>query len=1050
MRVARATSRAKYERMSRSGFSIRKLINQRRAGSDSDEDNDEEAFECSSAKTIRMQYELEQYQNQQLQREGRHHLKPRASLVNNGSTSPRKTGYRRVPKPITVSHHAGDDVMVQSAGMNRRLSTPEPLSSRSLAGRNSPATPRSRISDESACPFCGADRSAHHRCEPQHLDAPERSARRASPSKGHWIPKWHSEGSLMSPVRIPAPPLTRKVSYEKLSPVHDTSIRLPSPDLRIANPRTPSPPQSIPTATYKRSAHVRTPSLGTPTDSAVDLTSRSSSAMSTRTPKQQSTFVNGQPSPPLEPEDDSRRPLVAVPPQSNLAMDGERTWFLSEVDEEPPAVPDDVEQLMRETEKVFRQVSSGLAATTLMHRRQPSSEEQQLQVSPLLLAEKPSAEITTVLQTLPPTTYQGPRTPTTQSHLVSPMSPTAGAGRGTFASSRKNNKSVPLSPSSSIRRSPTTRGNASVSKPKRAPKSPKSAAIRSASLDASASGSMTIGSPGKGHRQHQPHSYHRSLVRLNLAADKVTDKIFEGRGGRLGFIKVEADEVITPSQVQLFRRNRLAKAQAEAERSASSETLRSGTEGVGDESADGVAGKGDNTHEPSHGNFNGSQSVVTEASLPQRSLSPSLKETTRQTPIITAEPDSPMQTKEFSIGQNQLVTPPATPPQPSATLPLVQSSPASHADEDDSIPMHSRNIGFPKLPSSRRLSHTRAAPSLSHFAQLPTIPEVRLSALPSRDASQDSQERRKISGQNPSRSVTAGEGSPYFEEDDEHMFFLSTPMTATMPAFQHGRIRLAKDDLANAGTIQSLESTLLTSPDETLDWTAFQMAILGGAGEFLTDPDNLLAGDAQEEMVDDLCSWFEDLGFSSRHLGHLVTSESASSLSTPTHSRATGVASSTRSSNRAFHDRSSSRTLPSHPSGPSDTSPGLTPEELRAMAQMQSLPIPITSEHPSGFWSIDDSATQTPLAAVRSRFAGRSHASQPDALSLSSSGGSSTTVRASVDSLPQSPMLDLRMTTAADGTKELVPMGYNLGHDLGDFLKWESEHVYASGFYGSV
>ena len=58
-------------------------------------------------------------------------------------------------------------------------------------------------------------------------------------------------------------------------------------------------------------------------------------------------------------------------------------------------------------------------------------------------------------------------------------------------------------------------------------------------------------------------------------------------------------------------------------------------------------------------------------------------------------------------------------------------------------------------------------------------------------------------------------------------------------------------------------------------------------------------------------------------------------------------------------------------------------------------------------------------------------------------------MREGVDSLPQSPMLDLVMTTAVDGSKEFVPMGYNLGHDLGDFLKWESENVYATAFYGS-
>jgi hypothetical protein len=27
--------------------------------------------------------------------------------------------------------------------------------------------------------------------------------------------------------------------------------------------------------------------------------------------------------------------------------------------------------------------------------------------------------------------------------------------------------------------------------------------------------------------------------------------------------------------------------------------------------------------------------------------------------------------------------------------------------------------------------------------------------------------------------------------------------------------------------------------------------------------------------------------------------------------------------------------------------------------------------------------------------------------------------------------------------KKVVPMGFNLGHDLGDFLKWENERVAA-------
>jgi hypothetical protein len=41
-------------------------------------------------------------------------------------------------------------------------------------------------------------------------------------------------------------------------------------------------------------------------------------------------------------------------------------------------------------------------------------------------------------------------------------------------------------------------------------------------------------------------------------------------------------------------------------------------------------------------------------------------------------------------------------------------------------------------------------------------------------------------------------------------------------------------------------------------------------------------------------------------------------------------------------------------------------------------------------------------------------------------------------SLPPSPMLKLVASPVMD---EMIPMGYNLGHDLGDFLNWETYHV---------
>ena len=44
------------------------------------------------------------------------------------------------------------------------------------------------------------------------------------------------------------------------------------------------------------------------------------------------------------------------------------------------------------------------------------------------------------------------------------------------------------------------------------------------------------------------------------------------------------------------------------------------------------------------------------------------------------------------------------------------------------------------------------------------------------------------------------------------------------------------------------------------------------------------------------------------------------------------------------------------------------------------------------------------------------------------------------ESLPPSPMLDL-VVPSQSKDNEVIPMGFNLGHDLGDFLNWEAHNV---------
>ncbi|KAJ4260096.1 hypothetical protein NW757_002046 [Fusarium falciforme] len=85
------------------------------------------------------------------------------------------------------------------------------------------------------------------------------------------------------------------------------------------------------------------------------------------------------------------------------------------------------------------------------------------------------------------------------------------------------------------------------------------------------------------------------------------------------------------------------------------------------------------------------------------------------------------------------------------------------------------------------------------------------------------------------------------EENDEFFYLKSTPFTLTKPSFRHGPITFAKSEMVKG----------MKTVDDTLDWTAFQMAILGGAGDLLQDMSN------EEDMkqVEEITSWFESFGF---------------------------------------------------------------------------------------------------------------------------------------------------------------------------------------------
>jgi hypothetical protein len=146
-----------------------------------------------------------------------------------------------------------------------------------------------------------------------------------------------------------------------------------------------------------------------------------------------------------------------------------------------------------------------------------------------------------------------------------------------------------------------------------------------------------------------------------------------------------------------------------------------------------------------------------------------------------------------------------------------------------------------------------------------------------------------------------------------------------------------------------------------LDWTAFQIAILG-----TTDEDHEGSDEAQldEAELDDITLWFSDFGFG---VGRLVKEK-------PKRKRIKVYLKDGNVQKRTWR--------------------GILGKDI----------------------VIKDDLEEVPIGGVK-------------------------TDDESVESLPLSPMLDL---TPSCLHKEVIPMGYNLGHDIGDFLKWEVQHVQQS------
>ncbi|KAL9942432.1 hypothetical protein ACHAQF_008548 [Verticillium nonalfalfae] len=231
--------------------------------------------------------------------------------------------------------------------------------------------------------------------------------------------------------------------------------------------------------------------------------------------------------------------------------------------------------------------------------------------------------------------------------------------------------------------------------------------------------------------------------------------------------------------------------------------------------------------------------------------------------------------------------------------------------------------------------------------------------------------------------------------DEDFVFFASTPCTLTVPGFRHGRIRFPKAEVVKGRKIAA---------DDTLDWTAFQMAILGGAGDFFSDPSDF-APRTEADEIDELADWFADFGFENH--GLLISS-------------------------RRHSDKTLSMTTAETISPTASTFTDSTDADL---------PIPVAPEYPTGFWNAGHVDASKFLQDQGHCNIKRWTMDGPQKRYKKDSQGS-------IDSLRQSPELDVVYLGGAHGERDAVPMGFNLFHDLGEFLRWEAENSYASPAWG--
>lgn len=494
----------------------------------------------------------------------------------------------------------------------------------------------------------------------------------------------------------------------------------------------------------------------------------------------------------------------------------------------------------------------------------------------------------------------------------------------------------------------------------------------------------------KASRKSLPHPHSSARWNLGDVTASMAD-VFKGK-----FTRLEADEMLTPDRLQQLeekakldneRKVSLENAQIEAARNVEAvkdvDGLEKSQKVDGERKLDTNIGSSDNPN-----NTSPTEPFHLENLLPH--INHDKSSTLPLASLINDNTESP------STGKYQ---------QTSRKTSL--DAPNPDYAEIDAIEQAFQDLNFPSPPrdSPPRLPRSRSNTGL---ASLPTISEI--SPLDF------------LSPRTPKR--TFSQDSEYSQDSSvssvDYIQLPSTPYTLTSPLFRHGPIRLEQ-------TYSRSRRDSLSAPEleEALDWTAFQMAISGTMDDGTLGASEESIWEADEAEIDSILDWWTGFGYPG--IGRLVKEAPISRRKRGKSQVVESPGAEANRKNREARDHrattiglglgfggslaSSSSTIDPQPSTPS-SNPGRWIETQRNVAPQ------VVGEESIARWRRDTTCIPSQMRITTNAATNIQGEEDDDS-----------------DSLPPSP---INLVKIKD---EYIPMGYNLGHDLGDFLNWETYHV---------